>query len=571
MNKDKLNMYNKEEHLLSIVLCGRNDNYLGDFKYRITTSINYLCRNAEKIGRLKDIEVIVVDWNSETPLSAALYLVPEALETIKFIIVPPDIAKKYLTNRQVFNVGCAINVGIRRANGTYIMPMTADTLITSTSLQNLLLLLEEKLDPVFDPKKTMLNIGRKEVPWQIVKRKPNLKEWDRYLQLHCRKLLYEKTWHGISGGYGAILMHKLLWHQCQGFLEHFGWYGWIDADIGLRINQLYPYIDLICFGIFVFDMQGRQREKIEKQSIRHRILPKNIDSNQEDWGLRTNIFEVTKGEPCKINTDHVNKNSINLVLSRNRIINELKSTIVPRNLRGIDGTIPKGNDWACLFPLIWFSSKFSPSKYLEIGTTKGCTIFVVSSLIETIEIYMMNVDDFAEMGTHFLSSINNIFISVGYRGYNHFIIGDKHTGLIRLNQAFIGPMSFDLILFRVDLFKDKAPEYLREIMEFLEYNGGLIVTGHDKKLFNNVLEFIQKEFSKYICIICKTYNTAFILKNKLDSEELPDSEHEEKIFSKAWKPPKFRMYLIATLSKFYSKCAKVYNKSYLLLKKLLVS
>jgi len=59
---------NEPKYLISFIFCGRNDNYLGYFKYRITTAINYLCRNVKKIGRLKDMEVIVVDWNSEIPL-----------------------------------------------------------------------------------------------------------------------------------------------------------------------------------------------------------------------------------------------------------------------------------------------------------------------------------------------------------------------------------------------------------------------------------------------------------------------------------------------------------------------
>jgi len=59
---------NEPKYLISFIFCGRNDNYLGDFKYRITTAINCLCRNVKKIGRLNDMEVIVVDWNSEIPL-----------------------------------------------------------------------------------------------------------------------------------------------------------------------------------------------------------------------------------------------------------------------------------------------------------------------------------------------------------------------------------------------------------------------------------------------------------------------------------------------------------------------
>lgn len=550
-------MNNNELYLLSVVLCGRNDNYLGDFKYRITTSINYLCRNAKKIGRLKDIEVIVVDWNSETPLSKELCLIKEARENVKFIVVPQEIAKKYHTSGQVFSVECAINAGIRRARGTYIMMMPADTLITSTSLQNLMLLLEGRLDPVFDPQKTMLNIGRKDIPWQVVEKKLDLNGWDRYLQLNCRKLIYQNVWHGLAGGYGAILMHKLLWHQSQGFLENYAGWGWTDIEIGLRINKLYPYIDLLYFGIFVFDMQS---QKLTIQDIGNNILPKSIDLNNENWGLKTSILEELKGETYII-SDNVKKDSNSQVLSRNRMINELTSTIVKKNIRGMDGTIPKENEWACLFPLTWFSSNFLPAKYLEVGKTKGCSIFTVTNLNESIEIYLINpVDNLSEIGQKSLLEINHLFREVRYKGFNHYIIGDKQAALIHLKQQFIGSMSFDLILFRVDLFEDKAAEYLKIAINSLKDNGGIIVTGDDNQLFMSVWAVIQKEFSGYISIVCKTYNTAFILKSKNDTWDLSDYEREEKILSKAWRMPKLRIYLNMILSIINKKLKNVYNK-----------
>lgn len=152
---------NKPKYLISFVLCGRNDNYLGDFKYRITTTINYLCRNVKKIGRLKDIEVIIVDWNSEIPLAQEICIAKEINEVCKFIYVPPAIASKYNPNNRQFNSSVAPNVGITRADGEFILVMPADTLFSVPSLYNLFLLLDKKNNTAFDINKTMMTIGRK--------------------------------------------------------------------------------------------------------------------------------------------------------------------------------------------------------------------------------------------------------------------------------------------------------------------------------------------------------------------------------------------------------------------------
>ena len=52
--------------LLSMVVMGRNDDYMGNFKYRLSTCINYVARNLKKLGRLDHVELMVTDWNSET-------------------------------------------------------------------------------------------------------------------------------------------------------------------------------------------------------------------------------------------------------------------------------------------------------------------------------------------------------------------------------------------------------------------------------------------------------------------------------------------------------------------------
>jgi len=124
-------------------------------------------------------------------------------------------------------------------------------------------------------------------------------------------------------------------------------------------------------------------------------------------------------------------------------------------------------------------------------------------------------------------------------------MGDKYTAFERLKRSFIGCMSFDLILFRLDIFGDKSIEQLKEALKFLGDNGALVVTGTDTQLFINVWEYIQKEFPEYIHVVCRKYNTGFLLKCKADTDnKLSDCEQEERILTKAWKPKKWKLYMM---------------------------
>ena len=83
----------KSNALISLILCSRNDSYMGNSRWRLETSINLALLNAKEANFLDQLEIIVSDWGSEIPLSEVLNLVPEAKGRVKFVHVPPDIAK----------------------------------------------------------------------------------------------------------------------------------------------------------------------------------------------------------------------------------------------------------------------------------------------------------------------------------------------------------------------------------------------------------------------------------------------------------------------------------------------
>jgi len=523
---------------LSVVLCGRNDDYLGDFKYRIASAINYLVRSAYRAGCLADMEINVVDWNSDTPLSAELDLIPQAVQAANFLAVPPETASKY-NGRAEFNANCALNVGVRRSQGRYIMIMPADILVTRPAIQNLLQLLGGGFDTEFDPSQTMLNIGRMLVPWQVVSGQPSLSEWDRYIQLNTRHLFYDNTYHGLCGGYGAILMHRKLWEHSQGFLESYGGWGGSDVELSLRVHQEHAHVDLLSFGIYVFDMQENPAHQLGKITgagySRHMRIPGQMHLGNKDWGLRgidvkTSHTKVD-GMPPQLERQPDNQPAIQ---NRNDLFNALVKNYFLKALFASNGSLPSGNEWACLYPLAWFCATRHPRRYLEFGDGNHHAALVAGSLCDSLEIYGIGL--FSSMQQ--AEDLSYRLYRQRYRGYSRFITGSTANAINRLNGSFMGSPSFDLILYRTDPLGIKGLRELITLFYYLEPGGMLIVTGKQRQLFKKIWRRLQQEWDGFTLLACSQHHTGVLLKSKPAAGiRRPNDGREESVLAAAWRKP----------------------------------
>lgn len=75
---------------LSICMVGRNDDYMPDFIYRITTTLNFIAESARIADVLSQLELVVVDWKSQEPLSTVVPLSKEAKQITRFVYVEKD-------------------------------------------------------------------------------------------------------------------------------------------------------------------------------------------------------------------------------------------------------------------------------------------------------------------------------------------------------------------------------------------------------------------------------------------------------------------------------------------------
>lgn len=277
--------------LLTIIIVGRNDDYLGGYRYRLQTCLDFLAANLKQLGRLGDVEVLFVDWNSQgAPLADEIELTAEAASILRFVIVPPAVAKA--RNMQVsFFTTCAVNVGVRRAEGEFIMLADSDSMMTAPSLKALLETLDGTLPTHFPKHELIYPIPRHQIPGAVAARRPNVAAWREILKRLMASRRKELPAGDCLGGFSAAqLMHRDLWFEFGGYNERLdrAW-GWSDNELMLRVTQKYNWMDLGYYGVFAFHIEhfastGNAHSR-DPNSINKMLLTYDAHPNDAGWGL----------------------------------------------------------------------------------------------------------------------------------------------------------------------------------------------------------------------------------------------------------------------------------------------
>jgi glycosyltransferase involved in cell wall biosynthesis len=493
--------------LLTFVFTGRNDDYLGNFKYRLKTAIEMLVQSANEINKLSLIEIIIVDWNSEVPLSEVLNLSRSAGAVTKFVIVPQAIAIKYSFEGKVFNAGCACNAGVRRATGEYITYLPADILISPLPLENLLRLLKGELNTLFDCKNTMLGVHAQILPWQLVEQEPSVMDWKRYIQI-SNNLIF-KGFSGLCGGYAAFILHKNLWYQYQGVLENFRGWGWIDIEIGLRCNIEHPFVGLIGFGIFFSDMQQAPGERGLLTNHGNGPIPIQTTANEEGWGLHREILDSRSSSYIETFKDRpvyreFEPQEFPELLDRvdlpETITNLLKNQVIKRTE-------------SCLTTLLTMaalSEKKSWQKALVCGVKDILPTLYLLLLNPGIELYLIDEfekDSFDDYGTLLMRIAKGDF-----KGYFHCLPGPIETSFARLEDAFIGRCEIEFALIDLDIYWEIG---IGEILLFCQYlvdEGVLIYRSDSRDKVKNFAFALNLEFNAAIHMAYEDENIGIMVK-----------------------------------------------------------
>ena len=293
---------------LSFILCSRNDNYMGDPMWRLATAINYLAKQADLVGRKKQIEVIVADWGSETPIAEVLKLTEAAASITKFLYIDPATSKE-LQKDSPFAEVFPLNAAAKRATGEYIGRIDQDTLVHRDFLKHFFDHYEGNRDYGFQLSNSYMFVSRMQIPFRFAQKCPSLTDVEYHID-HFGKWSYseEQRFCHWASPVGILMMHRDIWDDIGGYDERLIYYWYMDVDLATRLIKKYPIINIRkTYGNHFYHLEHvkpglkfrfshRKRNPNWSKSFNKPVL----NPNGSDWGMAQFALPITK---ISTNTD----------------------------------------------------------------------------------------------------------------------------------------------------------------------------------------------------------------------------------------------------------------------------
>ena len=233
---------------LSLILCSRNDEYMGNSRWRLETVLNSLAARVQAVGRARDVEVIVADWGSDVPLREALALEPAAAALVSFVTIPPALARARQGD-SAFPEVIALNAAARRARGTYVGRIDQDTIVGDRFLRWFFDMAVTPAARTGPAAHTLWFANRRGIPYRLAAQCPDRGDVDRFVRWFGRRLpvsrgnpwFNDEYW---SASVGIWLVPRAQWDECGGYDERLIHYNWMETDMVRRLTQKYPLADL---------------------------------------------------------------------------------------------------------------------------------------------------------------------------------------------------------------------------------------------------------------------------------------------------------------------------------------
>lgn len=509
--------------LLSLIVPARNDSYMGDFKWRFSTCLNYLARNLKDIGRLDDVEVVVCDWNSDDPLHKHLPLSEDAQRLVRFVVVPPAIATPAQKD-SVFPIVLAQNAVIRRARGQFIGQTDSDVLYSHSSLLALFSVLDGKIPGVPLPN-VYLCAPRRHIPFTMVTRQPTMQELDEYICRSSGLLKEEPPSIGFAAPTTLVLMHRSMWEQTHGYNENYLYWGWMDSDLTLRVTQQYPMLYLSSFGVNLVHLEHyRVRNYQDRQHQPRKLNPCNdmpaFTANDANWGLAQHSFMSHRAEliaaapqpkphdPSEIAVWSITPTELQQQLNEPPVQQAVNQIIQKFQIPPFDQ--------ACLHALSWYSTYHSPRTYFEIGLRSAHAAALVTMTSPGVELYGIvewhrpthDERSFAH-GAHFA------LLPVMQQSHARWIGGDPLTAVERVAKSNAGRFAVDLALVRADNNLPHGTTQAVQLVPWITPGGAMVIAGVDPVSFLNTWNALSRAYPQLTFLNLNDGRTGVILKAKI--------------------------------------------------------
>lgn len=288
--------------MLSLILCSRNDRYLGNSLWRLTTALNYIGDRVQELARGADVEVLVADWGSERPLQQVVPLTPAAVEIVRFVRIPPGLARE-LQQDSPFPEVLALNAVARRARGAFIGRIDQDTLVGPRFLREFLARVDRSTSGARMPDDTTLFFAnRRSIPYRFAVQSPPgaAVAWLIALfgcVLHVDTSRPPEPFFHSDVGIWLIARH--LWQECGGYDERMIYMNDMEIEMSARLMTRYPIVDLGALTAYDFYHLDHYHPGGSRASSTHRRVnlehprePRGFNPNGDGWGLAAHELAV---------------------------------------------------------------------------------------------------------------------------------------------------------------------------------------------------------------------------------------------------------------------------------------
>ena len=302
-----------ERIALSLILCSRNDQYMGNSVWRLQTILNYVAKMVHELNHDAQVEILVSDWGSDIPLRDVIELSPAAARMVAFLHIPPGIAHD-LQKDSPFPEVLALNAAARRASGEYIGRIDQDTLVGRRFLELFFALYEgrEKLEVPLDS--GLLFSNRRIISYRFAVRCPKIEEIESYIQVFGKSLkvwnqnpFYQKAF--WASYVGIWLLHRNLWQESGGYDERLIYYNWMEADMILRLIQSYKIVNLgemtdyDFYHLEHYNPRAAANTRIHGKKnldLTPGETPNQMNPNGENWGMINYPLNILQQAPTPI-------------------------------------------------------------------------------------------------------------------------------------------------------------------------------------------------------------------------------------------------------------------------------
>lgn len=313
--------------LLSIITQGRNDGYMGNFMWRLATTLNKQTENILNLRCEDQVELILCDYGSQNPIVDELELTEETRRILKVVRVAPSLAK-LCDQDSPYSFPHAVNTAIRIAQGKNIIFVDSDTYTTETALSQLLKALERGAIGENSLHEHFFMASRFHIPKQFHKESPSLCEIDDFIEKHIGEMAHDKINKVQFGGTAtAYLMTREMWHECRSFDESMIHWGVFDIDLYRRLDLKYNLVDLEDEGIIFFHLEhynDSKKRSLEEENPRKEnqfVEITGITANNPFWGLKAAKLELGQQVNAESAADcyiapEMEKDDVSLILEK---------------------------------------------------------------------------------------------------------------------------------------------------------------------------------------------------------------------------------------------------------------